>query len=123
MSLMIALPIHFGHDAALGVVGNPSIPTPVHFGDRTLHRTRDPVTVKDRRAALVARGAADRLDQRALGAQESFLVGVEDRDQGNTSGKSRPSRRRLMPTSTSNLASRRSRMISTRSTVSMSECR
>ena len=29
----------------------------------------------------VARGAADRLDQRARGAQEALLVGVEDRDQ------------------------------------------
>ena len=40
-----------------------------------------------------------------------------------TSGMSSPSRSRLMPTSTSNLPRRRSRMISTRSTVSMSECR
>ena len=29
----------------------------------------------------MARGAADRLDQRALRAQEAFLVGIEDRDQ------------------------------------------
>ena len=41
----------------------------------------------------------------------------------DTSGMSRPSRSRLMPTSTSNLPRRRSRMISVRSTVSMSECR
>ncbi|CFO12574.1 Uncharacterised protein [Bordetella pertussis] len=41
----------------------------------------------------------------------------------DTSGISRPSRSRLMPTSTSKTPSRRSRMISTRSTVSMSECR
>ena len=33
------------------------------------------------RAVDVARGAADRLDQRARRAQEAFLVGVEDRDQ------------------------------------------
>ena len=39
-----------------------------------------------------------------------------------TSGMSSPSRSRLMPTSTSNIPRRRSRMISTRSTVSMSEC-
>ena len=39
-----------------------------------------------------------------------------------TSGRSRPSRSRLMPTSTSNLARRRSRMISIRSMAPMSEC-
>ena len=41
----------------------------------------------------------------------------------DTSGISSPSRSRLMPTSTSNSPNRRSRIISTRSTVSMSECR
>ena len=40
-----------------------------------------------------------------------------------TSGRSSPSRSRLMPTSTSNSPSRRSRMISIRWTVSTSECR
>ena len=39
-----------------------------------------------------------------------------------TSGRSRPSRSRLMPTSTSKVPSRRSRMISIRSMVSMSWC-
>ena len=29
----------------------------------------------------MARGAADRLDQRAFGAQEALLVGVQNRDQ------------------------------------------
>ncbi|MNF18879.1 hypothetical protein D3C80_2232480 [compost metagenome] len=41
----------------------------------------------------------------------------------DTSGMSKPSRSRLIPTSTSKAPMRRSRMISTRSTVSMSECR
>ena len=41
----------------------------------------------------------------------------------DTSGRSRPSRRRLMPTSTSNSPSRRPRRISTRWMVSMSEWR
>ena len=41
----------------------------------------------------------------------------------DTSGMSSPSRSRLMPTITSNLPSLKSRMISTRSTVSTSECR
>ena len=39
----------------------------------------------------------------------------------DTSGMSSPSRSKLMPTMTSNLPKRRSRMISERSTVSMSE--
>ena len=39
------------------------------------------VGIEDRPAVDVARGAADGLDQRGLGAQEAFLVGVEDRDQ------------------------------------------
>ena len=39
------------------------------------------------------------------------------------SGMSRPSRSRLMPTSTSNTSSRMSLMICDRSSVSMSECR
>ena len=39
------------------------------------------VGVEDHAAVDVARGAADGLDQRGLGAQEAFLVGVEDRDQ------------------------------------------
>ena len=41
----------------------------------------------------------------------------------DTSGRSRPSRSRLMPTSTSNSPRRRSRRISMRSIVSMLECR
>ena len=39
------------------------------------------VGVEDDPAVDVARGAADGLDQRGLGAQEAFLVGVEDGDQ------------------------------------------
>ncbi len=41
----------------------------------------------------------------------------------DTSGRSNPSRSRLIPTRTSNFPSRRSRRISTRSRVSISECR
>ena len=54
---------------------------PVGLVDRALHRARDLVRVEDRLAADVARGAADGLDQRAFGAQEAFLVRVEDRDE------------------------------------------
>ena len=41
----------------------------------------------------------------------------------DTSGMSRPSLKRLIPTSTSNLPKRKSRIISIRSTVSISECK
>ena len=71
----------FRHDAVLGVVSDLLCATPVHLGDRTLHRTRHPVGIKDRRAVLVARRAADGLDQRALRPQKSFLVRIQDRDQ------------------------------------------
>ncbi len=53
----------------------------VRLVDRALHRARDPVGVEDGFAANVARGTPDRLDQRALGAQEAFLVGVENGDE------------------------------------------
>ena len=49
--------------------------------ERPLHRAGDPVGIEDHPPLDVAGGAADRLDQRGLGAQEAFLVGVEDRDQ------------------------------------------
>jgi hypothetical protein len=39
------------------------------------------VGIQDGLALQVAGGAADGLDQAALGAQEAFLVGVQDRDQ------------------------------------------
>ena len=41
----------------------------------------------------------------------------------DTSGISKPSRNKLIPTNTSNSPKRKSRIISTRSTVSISECR
>ena len=46
--------------------------------DRLAHRLGHLVGVQDRLAVDVARRAADGLDQAALGAQEAFLVGVED---------------------------------------------
>ena len=48
---------------------------------RALHRAGDPVGVEDAAPVDVARRAADRLDQRAVGAEEALLVGVEDRHQ------------------------------------------
>src|SRR5208337_1107642 len=45
------------------------------------HRAGDDVRVEDHLAVDVARRAADRLDERGLGAQKTLLVGVEDGDQ------------------------------------------
>ncbi len=53
----------------------------VGLAKRALHRAGDPVGVEDDPALDVAGGAADRLDQRGLGAQEALLVGVEDGDE------------------------------------------
>ena len=47
-----------------------------------LHGVGDRVGVHDDGAVLVTGGAADGLDQGPLGAQEPFLVGVQDGHQG-----------------------------------------
>ena len=48
---------------------------------RALHRAGDPIGVQDHPPVDVARGAADGLDQRRLGAQEPLLVRVHDAHQ------------------------------------------
>src|SRR5690606_5871577 len=53
----------------------------VGLGDRPLHGAGDRVGIEDDAAVHIARGAADGLDERGLGAQEPFLVRVEDGDQ------------------------------------------
>ena len=63
------------------VIGDLFRPAPVGFAHGALHRAGDPVGIHDDAAIDVARGAAGRLDQRGFGAQEAFLVGIEDRHQ------------------------------------------
>ena len=53
----------------------------VGLGHGALHRAGHVIGIEDDPAVDVARGAADRLDQRGLGAQEAFLVGIENGDQ------------------------------------------
>ena len=48
--------------------------------DGAAHRVGHGVRVEEDAAADVARGAAGRLDERRLAAEEPFLVGVQDRD-------------------------------------------
>ena len=109
-------------DAVLGVVGLLLVAAAVGLGDGALHRAGHLVGVEDDAAVDVAGGAADGLHQRGLGAQEALPCRRRGCATRAHSGMSRPSRSRLMPTSTSKAPRRRSRMISMRSIVSMSEC-
>jgi len=59
----------------------------------------------------------DRSERKKPGLSASKMATNE------TSGMSRPSRSKLMPIKTSNSPMRKSRMISARSTVSISECK
>ena len=80
MSLMrLVTPLR--RDAVRRVVGDLLAAPALGLADGAPHRIGDRVGVQDRAAVDVARGAADGLDQRALRAQEAFLVGVEDRHQ------------------------------------------
>ncbi len=80
MSWMLRL-IAFGRDAVRLIIFELLLAAAVGLGERALHRAGDPVGIEDHPAFDVARGAADGLDQRRLGAQEALLVGVEDGDQ------------------------------------------
>src|SRR3954470_14020403 len=68
-------------NAMLLVVADLLRAPPIGLSDGSLDRVRHLVGIEDRRTVDVPRRAADGLDQRALRAQESLLVGVEDRDQ------------------------------------------
>ena len=70
-----------GRDPVLAVVGELDLAAAVGLGDRLAHRLGLAVRVHEHAAVDVAGGAADRLDQARLAAQEALLVGVEDRDQ------------------------------------------
>src|SRR5262249_9771745 len=68
-------------DAVGGVERLLLLAAAIGLGNRALHRAGDGVGIEDHAAVDVARGAADGLNERGLAAQESLLVGVEDRDQ------------------------------------------
>ena len=68
-------------DPVLLVVLALNSPTSIGFVDRALHRSGNPVGVQDRPAIQMARGTPDRLDERPVAAQESFLVGIKNRHQ------------------------------------------
>jgi hypothetical protein len=118
-----ALADAFGTMPLRFVEGDLLEPSAFGFGDGALHRVGDPVGVENRGAVQVARGAADGLDQRTLGAQEAFLVGIEDRHQRHLRNVQAFAQQVDADQHVELTPRRRSRMISTRSTVSMSECR
>ena len=56
---------------------------PLCFPDGVLHGIRHHVGVHDHMSFAVAGGAADGLDERNLGTEESFLIRVQNGDQGD----------------------------------------
>ena len=68
-------------DAVLLVVGGLNGAAAIGFVDGLAHGVGHSVGVEDGAAFKMARGAAHGLDERAGGAQEAFLVGVENGDQ------------------------------------------
>ena len=72
----------FRCDAMLRIVRQLLFAAAVGFSQRSRHRSGGLVGVQDDLAVDVARRAADGLDQRGLGTQEAFFVGVEDRHEG-----------------------------------------
>ena len=70
-------------DAVLFVVGTLNGSTAVSLIEGTAHGVGHAVGVEDGAAFDVAGGSAHGLDEGALGAEEAFLVGVEDGDEGD----------------------------------------
>ena len=71
----------FGRDAVFGVVFELLLAPPFRFGHGAFHRAGDSVGVEDHLAVHIARRTSDGLDERCFGAQETFLVGVENRNE------------------------------------------
>src|SRR3546814_16923260 len=63
----------------LGVIRLLLLAAAVGFAHRAFHAAGDAVGVEDDAAVDVPRGAADRLDEAGLAAQETLLVGLEAR--------------------------------------------
>ena len=71
----------FRRDAVFLVIGHLLLAAARGLVHRPLHGAGDVVGIEDDLAVDVSRGAADRLDERGFGAQETFLVGIEDGDE------------------------------------------
>ena len=110
------------HDAMRGIVLHLLVAAAFGLADGTLHRARLAIGIEYCRTVQVARRASDGLYQRALRTQEALLVGIENRDQRNFR-HIEAFAQQVDSDQHIELARRKSRMISTRSTVSISECR
>ena len=63
------------------VVGDLDVTATVGFVDGLVHGFGDVIGIHDDGAGHISCGTADGLNQRTIGAQESFLVGIENRHQ------------------------------------------
>ena len=72
-----------GVDMMLLVIGDLLGAPPFGLRNRLVHGIRDFIGVHDDRSRHISRGAADGLNQRTIGPQESFLVGIQYRHQRN----------------------------------------
>ena len=71
----------FRHDAVRTVIRILNRAAALRLVDGRAHGGRDLIGVHDNASPGVSRGAADRLDQARLTAQEALLVRIEDRHQ------------------------------------------
>ena len=90
--------------------------------DRPAHRVGDGVGVEEDAAVEVARRPAGRLDERGLAAEETLLVGVEDRHDGDLRDVE-PLAEEVDADQAVEYAEAKVRRMATRSSVSMSEWR
>ena len=63
------------------VVLKLAFPATAGLVDGTFHRTRHLVGIQQRRTMQISGGTTDGLNNRPLGSQESFFVGIKNRDQ------------------------------------------
>ncbi len=65
------------------IIGKLDFPTTVGFTERTFHRIGHAVCIHDDLALCITRRTSDRLYERSLAAQESFLIRIQNRDKRN----------------------------------------
>jgi hypothetical protein len=110
-------------DAVLLVVLPLQPAAAVGLVDRPLHRVGDMLSAYMITWPSTLRAARPMIWMSEVSERRKPSLSASRIATSDTSGRSRPSRSRLMPTSTSNSPSRRSRRRATRSRVSISECR
>ena len=89
-----------GIDVMYLVIGDLARPPSMRFIDCRIHCGSSLIGVHDDLTVHIASRTPDHLDQRGSASQKSLFIGVRIATK-ETSGRSSPSRRRLVPTSTS----------------------